>query len=152
MVESGSGWDLANSEDALKHLEADEGFQEFFIGEIDGDVFAAGGEQGLKFGEPAFREDDGLDGEMTFEQALDDFVTFGDEDALGGVISGTAKGAVRGEFGRVEGGDGLEAEHAGNLNNEEGRVKNEEKYGFRHEMPNFRFQILIKFQIRKSKS
>ena len=103
--------DLAHGEDALEHLEADEGFEEFFIGEIDGDVFRAGGEEGLKFRQAGFRQDDGLDGKAAFEKALDDFIAFGHEDALGGVFGRAAEGAVGGEFGRVEGGDGLDAEH-----------------------------------------
>jgi hypothetical protein len=107
--------DLADGEDALEHLEADEGFEEFFIGKVDGDVFRARGEERLKFRQAGLGQDDGLDGEPAFEEALDDFIAFSHEDALGGVFGRAAKGAVGGEPGQVEGGDGLDAEHGGKV-------------------------------------
>ncbi len=115
VVERGFGWNFSDGQDTLKHLETDEGFEEFFVGEIDSDVLGSFGEEGLEFRQTGFGQDDGFDGEMTFEETLDDFIAFGHEDALRGVFGGTAQGAVGREFGRVEGGDGLNAEHIRNV-------------------------------------
>ena len=48
---------------------------------------------------------------MAFEQALDNFISLGDEDALRGMVSRAAEGAVRFQAGLIEGGDGLDAKH-----------------------------------------
>lgn len=112
IVERGFDGNFSNGENSLEHLKANERFEEFFVSEIDGNVFGALGEELLKFGQASFGEDDGFDEERTFEQALDDFIAFGHENALRSVFGGAAQGAVGREFGRVEGGDGLDTEHA----------------------------------------
>lgn len=116
IIERGFDGNPADGEDALEHLEADERFEEFFIGQIDGDVFRTFRKERLKFRQAGFGQDDGFYEERTFEETLDDFIAFGHEDALGGVFGGTAQGAIGGEFRRVERGDGGDAEHGGILN------------------------------------
>ena len=95
------------------HGKADEGFQQLFVCEINGEFFGARFEQRTKRLQVFFGQEDGDDFKTAFEQAADDLFAFGHEDALPFMLQRPAHRAIRREFGQVERGDFLDVEHVG---------------------------------------
>ena len=83
----------------------------FFSARYDRDWFRARFEQRAEIVQPFFRQHDGGDGELAFEQPPDDLDAFGHEDALRLVFHRTLHRGVRPEFGRIERGDFFNSEH-----------------------------------------
>lgn len=80
--QGGGFGDASAGEVTLVHGEADQGFQEGFGCEVNIHRFRTPGEGGLEDG-PLFRGNEkGQEGEVAFEEALDQFGAFGDEQAL----------------------------------------------------------------------
>ena len=111
VVERGGRGNLPDGELALIHRKADEGFQQFFVREINDEFFRARFEQRAKRLQMFFGQQDRNDFKTAFQQAAHDLFTLGHEDPLPFMLQRPPHGAIRHEFRQVERGDFFDAEH-----------------------------------------
>ena len=107
IVERGGRGDFPDGKLALIHRKADEGFEQLFIREINGEFFRARLEQRAKLLQMFFGQQDGDDFKTAFEQAAHDLFALGHEDALLFMLQRPPHRAIRREFRQVERGNFL---------------------------------------------
>lgn len=104
---------FADGQHALEHREADELFQNLlFLDDVDREIrFRSSLKKRFIIGEPFVGKQNGDDFKPAFQKAPNDFLAFGDEDALLLVIERPSQSAVRRQFREVEMIDDLDAKH-----------------------------------------
>ncbi len=107
VVEHGGRWDFSDGEYTLIHRKADEGFEQFFVREINGEFFRARFKQRAKRLQVFFGQQNRDDLKTAFEQPAHDLFALGHEDALPFMLQRPTHGAIRREFRQVERGDFL---------------------------------------------
>ena len=111
VVERGGWGNFPDGELALIHGKADEGFQQFFIRQINGEFFRARFEQRAKRLQMFFGQQNGDDFKTAFQQPAHDLFALGDKDALPFMLQRPPHRAIRREFRQVERGDFLDVKH-----------------------------------------